>query len=183
MGGGVVAGPLASGTDDVDVGEELDVERDLPGAVAVRTPQRPGVVGEIAGFQAAFLRVGGGGVRAPHLVEHAAVGGHGRTDVQADGSGVDNRDATDAGGIDARHVRGKLLPRSDCGEGRDEALEDHSRLTGTGHARDGGEPSFGQVDVEGMDRVDRGGGHPDVPVIEHRTGLGPVDGHARAPCP
>src|SRR5699024_9022320 len=77
-----IAGAAAVGANDVDVGQELKVEARLPGAVAAWAAQRPRVVGEVAGTQAALLRLGQLPVCAPQVVHDAAVGRDGGADVE-----------------------------------------------------------------------------------------------------
>ena len=74
--------------DDVDVGQELDVEDDLAGAVAVPAAQRAGVVGEVAGLEARLPGIRDPRVDAAQLVHDPGVGGHGRAHIRADGSGI-----------------------------------------------------------------------------------------------
>src|SRR5690606_1446353 len=59
---GRVARAAAVRAGDVDVGQEVDVEGDLAGAVAARAGEGPGVVGEVRGGEPAALRLVGRGV-------------------------------------------------------------------------------------------------------------------------
>ena len=85
---------------------------------------------------------------------HAGIGGHGGTDIDADGRRVDELDVCDALGADRPDVR-RQRAAADTGLQRgDQALEHHGRLARAGHAGHDRQPPLGNGDLQRLDRMD-----------------------------
>ena len=136
---------MTVGAHDVDIGEELDVERYLARAVAGRTAQAPRVIREGVGLELAILGGRCRGECPAQIVHGAGIGSHRRPNVCSDGRRVDEMDALDARRVDAAHMCGQLSAvkrRLQCG---DEALEDEGGLSRSRDAGDGCHTSQGNL--------------------------------------
>ena len=171
-----VARAAAVGTDDLHVGQELDVQADGAGAVAGGAAQRAGIIGKVAGLVIQALRVGRAGVDLAQLVVHAGVGGHGGADVDADGRGVDQLDLGNAGRADRLHVLRQRLAAQRGLQPGNQALEDQRGLARAGHAGDGGQPALGEPQGEGLHGVNWPGGHFDRAQVKQVRRVGPRPG-------
>ena len=89
LGRGAIARTAAIGAGDVDVGQELHVERNLPRAVARVATQASRIVREVARLQTRRLRPFGARIGAAQVVERTAIRRHGRSDVNPDRARVD----------------------------------------------------------------------------------------------
>ena len=128
LGSGSVARPSAIGAGDVDVGQELHVERDLPRAVAGSAAKASCVVREIAHLQPCRFRGIGARVCAAHIVERAAIRGDRRAHIDADGGGVDEVRAANALGLNRGDVLGKRSACRRCGKRGNKCFEHERRF-------------------------------------------------------
>ena len=123
-----VAGTAALRTGDVHVRKKLDVESDLAGAVAARTAQSAGVVGEIARLVPEFP-----GFRSPcknfaQFVVDIGVGRHGRADIDSDRRCVDQFHLPDSLRLHRKDVVRKRTTLNDGLKTRNETFQNQGRL-------------------------------------------------------
>ena len=175
VGFGRIPGAPAVGAFDVDVGQELHIERNRTGAVACRAAQSAGVVGEVAGLPTARLGFVASGEGAAQVVVDVGVGGHGGTHVRADRRGVDEVRALDAVGVDRAHMLGRLLPRRPCLERGNQRFEHHRGFAGAGYAGHRHQTAARNINIQRLDRMQLTGCHANMPKVEHMR-----DGHAPA---
>ena len=174
-----VAATPAGGTRDFHVGEELHVKRHDARAVALGTAKRPRVVGEVPGFLAPGLGVLRSGEKFSPLVVDVRVGGDGRAHVDADGRRVDQLHAADPLGFDVSDVVGHGLSFRERFQGRHEALQDERRLPRPRDARHHREAPLGDVERQGLHRVDRPGLEMNAPQVEEVFGRGALRSEKR----
>ena len=133
------------------------VQADHSGAVADRAAQLPGIVGEVAGFEAQFLCILCPGKYFPQLVVHIGVSGDGGADIDADGRGVDKLHLTDAFCFHGEDVLRQFLSVDRSLQTGDQTFQDESRLAGAGHAGDHGQLSLWNLCIQGLHGMDRSG--------------------------
>ena len=171
LGRGAIARTAAIGTGDVDVGQELHVERNLPRPVAGGATQASRVVREVARLQTRRLRRLGASIGAAQVVEHAAVRCHGRADVHPNGGRVDQVRAPDTVCGKRRHMLGKLLASRCLRERGNERLQHERRLPRTRHARHGNEAASRDIDRERLHGMQPARFQVDSPQVEHFPSL------------
>ena len=146
---------------NIDIRQELDIQRDLPGPVAGGAAQLSGIVGKVTCLVAALFCVRRAGVDFAQIIVDICIGRHSGPHIDADWSGVDQLDLIDAGGLQRLHMGGIFFALYGGRQCRNQALKDHSCLTRTGDACDHRQPPFGDLDIKWMHRVDLAGPHVD----------------------
>ena len=140
---------------NINVGKKLHVQTHHARAVAGGTAQTAGVVGKIAALPAARPGVCRPGKDFAEFVVDISVSCSSRANIGADGRGVNELRAGDAGRFCGTDMGGE---RSACGcrlKRRDEAFEHQRGFSRSRYAGYHREPPLGEIDFEGLYSVDR----------------------------
>ena len=146
---------------DVHIRQKLHIQRDLSGPVAGGAAEFTCIVGKISRFIAACLCVRRPGIDLAQIIVHIGIGCHCGPHIDTDGGRVDQLDLMDARCLQRSYVGGKFLSIDGGGKSRNQALQDHGRLAGTGDAGDHCQLPFRDPDIQGMHGVDGTGLHMD----------------------
>ena len=149
-----VAGAPAVRAGDVHIRQELYIKTDNAGSVAAGATERPGVVGKITGLVAEGFGIRRLRIKLAQLVVDACIGCHSGADVDADGRGVHELDVCNAVGIDCADVGRQRTAADLCLQCRNQALQYHSGLAGARYPGDNCEPSFWNIDLQGLYGMD-----------------------------
>ena len=158
-----IAGAPAFRAWDIHVRQKLHVKAHGACTVTDRAAQLTGVVGEGRRLPAAVFGILCPGIDLAQLVVDIGIGGHRRADVDANGRGVNELDMRDPLRRHRFDVVGERFPRGERFERRDQTFQDQRRLARTGYAGHDCQPTLGNVDLQGLYRVQRAGGQMDRP--------------------
>ena len=130
---------------DIDVRQELHVERNRSRAVARRATQLASVIGECPRFQTDGPRSICFCEHASKIVMDAAICSDGGTYVRADRRGIDKMRLGHTVRLEEPHLRRLRRPVDPRLQSGHQHLQYHRRLAGTGYPCYGGQPSTGNI--------------------------------------